>query len=410
MFEASLGKRPFKGQSQVAIGVIAAAVSCLAMQSAAADELQTGVFNDAPVAGLRYHTSSGVAGVTDAHGQFQFKTGDRVTFELGNLTLGQGAASGTLSPVDLADGNVDKASNLYVLLQSLDTGRDPNTITLPADVNQLDFSGVRLTDKPGAFGQPGSNPALHAIVRQLGLGHGVVSAEQAQAHASRMFWKQAAGVWLLEGHEYSVLAYFSGEPAPQSPNFLTAELAVPRYAEAAGPGLSGVDSGGMAWNPLTNGYQPVAVDADAAPRVALAADGGEPSRTLRLNGAALDLSEGGSTYHYVRHPNDPQGLVGAWRLPLEGNAEDPIFGFLPDGRFVIASTGGLRCARQGMEQGHYTWDRRSGAFQVDALTQHTTPCGSVSRQIASAVLSGDGRTLTLTLADASKLSLERVAR
>lgn len=411
MFEASLGIRPFKGLS---VGVVAVAVACMMTSVAdAADvsgELHTGVFSDAPVAGLRYTTSSGVSGVTDANGQFQFKSGDLVTFALGNLTLGQGAASGTLSPVDLAGGDVNKASNLYVLLQSLDTGRDPSTITLPEQVNQIDFSALRLNDAPAAFGQPSSNPTLHAIVRQLGLNHGVVSVDQAKAHAKQMFWKQAAGVWLLEGNDYRSLAYLSGAPLAQAPNFLTAEFAAPINA-TGGPGLSGVDSGGLAWNPLTNGYHPTIVDADATvARLDVPAEEQvKPSRTLRLNGAALDLSEGGTTYRYVRHPNDPHGLVGAWRLGLEGNAEDPIFGFLPDGRFVIASVGGLRCTRQGMEAGQYTWNRQSGEFHVAELAQQTTPCGSVSRQIARAKLSDDGQTLTLTLADTSTLDLQRVS-
>lgn len=414
MFEASLACRPFKGWSMIGAAATAATLIAASAWAGPADPgegLQTGVFNDAPVAGLRYSTSSGVSGVTDAHGQFQFKTGDLVTFQLGNLTLGQGAASGTLSPVDLADGDINKASNLYVLLQSLDTGRDPNTITLPADVNRLDFSGVRLNDTPAAFGQPGSNPVLHAIVRDLGLSHGVVSVERAKAHAIKMFWKQAAGVWLLDGSDYRSMAYLSGAPLSQAPNFLTAEFAAPINVDV-GPGLSGVDSGGMAWNPLTNGYLPTVVDADATvarPAGASRADTPHPAQTLRLNGAALDLAEGGVVYHYVRHPNDPHGLVGAWRLGLEGNAEDPIFGFLPDGRFVIASVGGLRCTGQGMESGQYTWDSRSGSFHVATLSQHTTPCASVSEQIASAKLSDDGQTLTLTLADASTLDLQRVA-
>jgi hypothetical protein len=409
--EANLGFRSFKGLS---LGVVAAAVTCLTASHAVAagpvDELQTGVFSDAPVAGLRYTTSSGVSGVTDAHGQFQFKTGDLVTFALGNLTLGQGAASGTLSPVDLAGGDINKASNLYVLLQSLDTGRDPNTITLPEQVNQIDFSALRLNDAPAAFGQPTSNPTLHAIVRGLGLNHGVVTVDQAKTHARQMFWKQASGVWLLEGGEYRSIAYLSGAPLVQAPNFLTAEFAAPINASGS-PGLSGVDSGGLAWNPLTYGFRPVVVDADAVARLdgASVEDAAQPSRTLRLNGAALDLSEGGTTYHYVRHPNDPKGLVGAWRLGLEGNAEDPLFGFLPNGRFVIASVGGLRCTQQGMEAGQYTWDQRSGAFHVAALTEHTTPCSSVSQQIAHAKLSDDGQTLTLTLADTSTLDLQRVA-
>lgn len=412
MFEASLGWRPFKGlPKHMVAAAIAGHVASAALAAGSSAALQTGVFSDAPVAGLHYQTSSGVSGVTDAHGQFQFRTGDQVSFRLGNLTLGQGAASGTLSPVDLADGDVNKASNLYVLLQSLDTGRDPDTITLPPQVDQLDFGALHLSEAPGAFGRADSNPALYAIVQRLGLRHGVVSVEQARAHAARMFWKQAAGVWLLDGDDYRSIAFLSGAPQPQEPNFLTAEFDAPITTDV-GPGLSGVDSGGLVWNPLNNSYRPVAVDADAS--ASIRPEGGplagRPARTLRLNGAALELSDGGTTYHYVRHPDDPHGLVGAWRLGLEGNAEDPIFGFLPDGHFVIASAGGLRCTRQGMETGQYTWDRRSGAFRVAALTQKTTPCGSVSRQIERAQLSPDGRTLTLTLADTSTLDLQRVTR
>jgi len=389
---------------------VALAVSMLtvALPTWADEAVRTGVFNDAPVAGLRYRTSSGLNGLTDARGQFEYRSGDTVIFELGNLTLGQGAASGTLSPADLAAGDVNRASNLYVLLQSLDTQRHADTITLPAQIHALDFGSVQLDAPAGAFGSAAGNPALQSIVQQLGLGHGVVSVDQAKAHATTMFWKQAAGVWLLEGQDYRSMAYLSGEPQPHAPNFLTAELPAPINA-ALGPALSGVDAGGLVWNPLNNGYLPVAVDADATWRFA-PGDEARPARTLRLDGAALALAEDGNVYRYVRHPNDPHGLVGAWRVPLEGNAEDPIFGFLPDGRFVIASTGGLRCAQQDLEAGRYRWDRSSGAFSASEVAQPNAACLGVGAQITRAQLSGDGRMLTLTLADASTLNLERVTR
>ncbi len=67
----------------------------------------TGVFLDAPVSGINYRTTSGVAGSTDAQGYFRYAFGDIVTFTTGDVTLGSvfplatPAGNVTVTPVDL---------------------------------------------------------------------------------------------------------------------------------------------------------------------------------------------------------------------------------------------------------------------------------------------------------------------
>jgi hypothetical protein len=67
----------------------------------------TGVFSDAPVAGLTYTTSSGASGTTNALGQFNFAAGDTVTFKAAGITLGSAiptvSATGnaTVTPLNL---------------------------------------------------------------------------------------------------------------------------------------------------------------------------------------------------------------------------------------------------------------------------------------------------------------------
>lgn len=60
----------------------------------------TGIFVDAPVAGIAYSTSpSGYSGFTDAEGKFLFNEGDTVTFRIGNLVLGSAPAATYITPL-----------------------------------------------------------------------------------------------------------------------------------------------------------------------------------------------------------------------------------------------------------------------------------------------------------------------
>ena len=62
------------------------------------DTTQTGTFVDAPVQGLNYSTAT-QSGVTDSSGHFKYKSGETVTFKIGNLTLGSLNAKKTITPL-----------------------------------------------------------------------------------------------------------------------------------------------------------------------------------------------------------------------------------------------------------------------------------------------------------------------
>ena len=65
---------------------------------------QQGQFNDAPVDGLIYETSSGIKGFTKNGGKFKYYLGDIVTFYLGNIKLGSvklNKANASIWPKDL---------------------------------------------------------------------------------------------------------------------------------------------------------------------------------------------------------------------------------------------------------------------------------------------------------------------
>ena len=84
----------------------------------------TGVFIDAPVQGLRVERSSGSTGTTGSFGEFQYTTGETVTFYLGALKLGSVVAKAEITPLDLfntIDIDNRKVLNLLRLLQSLDS-------------------------------------------------------------------------------------------------------------------------------------------------------------------------------------------------------------------------------------------------------------------------------------------------
>ncbi len=99
---------------------------------------QTGVFIDAPVAGLAFNASpSGETGTTNPAGEFKYKNGDRITFLMGALELGDGVPD---SNKEIKITQLDKFILVGQLLQTLDTDADENKIdvtgiTIPAAIN-----------------------------------------------------------------------------------------------------------------------------------------------------------------------------------------------------------------------------------------------------------------------------------
>jgi hypothetical protein len=210
------------------------------------DTLLTGTFVDSPVEGLAYVSSSGLSGVTDAQGRFQFRAGDTITFRIAGVDIGTAPAAATLTPASLAGGDEDSArfSNLLVMLQSLDMDGDPaNGIRLSPDLPSSQVSDiVALLDiDPFDFGDGGYNVGLQS----LATGGYIRSAEEATQHyASAMalldpFLGEAAGVWQATGEDgtaYVLRLSSSGRYVLAS-------------ALASAPSLSGVSVGTWARGP-----------------------------------------------------------------------------------------------------------------------------------------------------------------
>ena len=106
----------------------------------------SGQFIDSNVAGLSYETSSGFKGITDEQGRYNYKPGDRVTFMLGNITIGTCDASDYVTPVDIFPGNSEAALNLAQFLQSIDSDGNPDNGITPSEEAVEILSNVRRFD------------------------------------------------------------------------------------------------------------------------------------------------------------------------------------------------------------------------------------------------------------------------
>lgn len=93
----------------------------------------TGVFLDSPVINIGYRTAT-QSGVTNAQGEYSYLPGETVTFFIGDLEFPAVAASGTVTPLELAGAsntNDPIVVNMIRLLQTLDRDGNPdNGITI----------------------------------------------------------------------------------------------------------------------------------------------------------------------------------------------------------------------------------------------------------------------------------------
>ncbi|MCP4577727.1 MAG: beta-lactamase family protein [Deltaproteobacteria bacterium] len=153
-----------------------------------------GVFLDSAVEGLTYESHH--SGITDSNGTFKYFAGDKVSFYIADVLLGQTSAKDRITPVDLVHGAVDEtdptATNICRLLQSLDVDGNPdNGIRITDEINEL------VRGKNIVFNQSISDfetdPAvleLFTSLNEMGVFKGVwertlCSAEQAQRHLRR---------------------------------------------------------------------------------------------------------------------------------------------------------------------------------------------------------------------------------
>ena len=160
------------------------------------DSVQSATIVDGIIEGLEYTTSSGVSGLTDENGSFLYRSGDVVTFSIGDVVVGtvDTAQMGDdlvflqdLAGVLRTNMNDEYVENMAVFLQSLDENGDA-------------YDGIRITEEMRAAFTDGDTSndihladATEEITEQLigQVGEEVISEEAAMVHVQDMLEEYA---------------------------------------------------------------------------------------------------------------------------------------------------------------------------------------------------------------------------
>ncbi|PHR56886.1 MAG: hypothetical protein COA44_07190 [Arcobacter sp.] len=159
----------------VILGVAASSVLLFSgCGSSSTDEV--GVFQDSAVDGLSYKVANR-SGVTSKGGQFNYRSGEDISFYIGDLFLGSASAKKNMTPLDIVAGAngqlTPEVTNVLRLLQTLDTDGDTsNGISLPASIRSLKPSDIDFSDEA----------AVIALLAQIDSGLTLISAEDALTH------------------------------------------------------------------------------------------------------------------------------------------------------------------------------------------------------------------------------------
>ncbi len=144
----------------------------------------TGTFIDAAVTNINYETETH-SGVTDDEGQFNYETGETVTFSIGNITFPSVTASGTITPLTLA--NTDDVENQTVInisrfLQTIDSDGDPsNGISISDDLKNANSTNGDTIDFTVDSDTFESSTLVQAVISDAGADE-LVSESSALTH------------------------------------------------------------------------------------------------------------------------------------------------------------------------------------------------------------------------------------
>ena len=149
-----------------------------------------GIFLDSPVVGLSYSTATGLSGVTDDSGTFQFQADDAISFSLGSIQFPEVDALPVMTPFDLfqiKDFSSDALVNTLVLLQTLDDDGDieQNIVIPPSSVQAVASAGLEYADLAQPYSEFVTSEKFKALASNLTAKQGVVSRISAIRHFSR---------------------------------------------------------------------------------------------------------------------------------------------------------------------------------------------------------------------------------
>lgn len=144
-------------------------LSVLSACGSSDSDTKTGVFVDSAVEGVTY-TSGEITGITDSEGRFEYKSGQTVTFTIGDIVLGTVEGADVITPIDLVP-DANDASNPTVLniasfLQTLDDDGNPdNGIKILQMVREAaEGASIDFTVSGGDFF---SSSEVNALIKTL---------------------------------------------------------------------------------------------------------------------------------------------------------------------------------------------------------------------------------------------------
>lgn len=352
----------------------------------------SGVFVDAPVAGLSYSTSSELTGVTDAEGRYDYRPGDTVTFSIGNLQLGTVTAQGVVTPMTVAavlaaNASTDAetiAANVAVLLQSLDANGDPSDgITVaPAVSEKITSSSIDLTASANTFTAAVSTFVAN-VAAEAGVTLQVVDRDVALDHFKSEAKVGLAGHYVRADENFAPITekivtlsvfrngrYLLGGQHDSATCNLSSGTPVSELAFSDSNG-NGVEYGAYAWNPLTNAFEVsgLSVETDGLCGFNQPVEGATNGINLleaTPQGLVFKDTDGNVSYRFVRKAEDASTFEGAWvQLNALLVGQPFVFSFFPSsedglsGRYLMVDASALDTeydVSPGIEEGCYAVD------------------------------------------------------
>jgi hypothetical protein len=312
--------------------------------------LLTGVFLDAPVAGLTYSTAT-QSGTTNASGQFSYAAGETITFSIGSMSFPSVTAQGTVTPLTLANTTSmydTKVINILRILQALDTDASPTAISIPqAAINaapaSLDFSDTAAVDLAfaggGSFNGLGTLPSATTALNHFAdtLGGGLIGTWKSNSEpavlelfADGTFAYGEFGGAAPNGGEYGTYTWVAGK--------LTLTLAVD-WNQSGGVSAGQVGSTIPLSYALSGGNNTLTLTTDA---------------TSAAAGASFAMTRQAST----------TGYEGTWKT---AGSKPHVFTLLTAGKFVYVEreSGGQN---NGIEAGDFTTTLNPSADSTGTIT------------------------------------------
>ncbi|GIU19302.1 hypothetical protein TUM4261_41120 [Shewanella sp. c952] len=152
----------------------------------------TGVFLDSAVIGIGYRTET-LSGTTDVEGKYQYLAGETVTFFIGGLEFPATAATGIVTPLNIAatdDVTNTAVINMARLLQTLDQDGDPSN---GISITQTAIDSAEPVDFSMSTTEFAASAAVQATIENGGQDTAVselIDTETALEHLSEELEKQ----------------------------------------------------------------------------------------------------------------------------------------------------------------------------------------------------------------------------